>query len=550
MIYCGIICEGARQFGLAVFSLSVHSYFLWSALIYTASGLALAIGRPDVEKFMCNSQKVMSSSQGCEGCRAELLMCPKNLCWTAAVNITWQTQAKTTQGNLYQAFLEASTDTVCNTLVRKVQTPVQMITELQASASQVTEGCTEFHCGVLSIAVGGSSDLDSPSGVCTDEYGTKPPDEDQSECTCAGLLSSSELLAAKSVIDDVCGNFLQERCPWGESTPRWCNASSGADASASGNSGNGGNGGAAFRRLGHVRPGLPPGLFGGPMASELAPAKLALAAPGAGAEGIAAFNASELPRRGCGSAATAAAASGGLLSWLGGRSRAAEERRLQDAAPAPSDTAAALNDALEDWTVGPWSKCECYQPCIPGVKERLVQCLATKCKDPEPASKEPCVCRHCAQCTVVTRLIVLSILFASQAGLAFLMFLSFLHATTVKEESLIKIGIAKKLMGALCKNLPPVVRLLTLFNDGFIGLILAQTFVPKLVGLEWNSECFDSGLLRLLSLIVFGLCVFQLFLGRCAKRLTRKPPWLFIPDRGNWPPPFRQLRYMFRAIGP
>lgn len=454
------------------------------------------VGGPQVNTFLCGMPPDEASG-GCAGCRAELLTCPKEVCYRHAVNVTWQTSASDPTGALYQDFMEAATDITCSNFVRDyANNPVDMIVKISEDSSLVTKGCRNFHCGVLENAIGKHADLVTASGVCTNVRGTKPTSTATS-CPCSNLLPAITEIQVGN-IRSVCGAYIDKRCKDWTPAPAWC----GITTTTMLPNTTTGVGGQAMRRL----------VEGSWMASEE----------------------SQAPARDC----------------EGDRSNITLARKLQAAAAGTPSAAAELNNVLEPWTVGEWSKCTCYQQCIPGVQTRLVQCLATSCTIPEPARLMRCVCKHCATCSVVQRMFILAMLFFSNAGVAFLVYLSYLHATTVKEDSLIKISIVKKLIGMVCKNLPPIVRVLVMVNAGFICLIMVQTFVPGILGIRWMKDCFDSAELRLITWIVAGLVVFQLVLGRCAKKLTRKPPWLVSPDRANWPTPLKQIRYLFRAFGP
>jgi len=533
-----LIVAGLQAFVLAVFSRNVHSYFLWSSGLYAAAGGALMLGRPQVNAFLCNRVTQESlGGPGCASCRSDLLMCPKNLCFRSAVNITWHLQASNAKGSLYQAFMEASTDLECNAILRtQASSPVQMVQAIyegELDGETVSNGCKQFHCGVLKNALGEISDLGSVDGVCTNHHGTKG-DHQGSECVCQDLVKNAE--GAHEAITDVCGNFLHVKCPWGDFLPAWCGGVTPTPGPGSANnvnssSGNGTeDGGAAFRRL--RRPERlrlpPPGLPALPEPPAL---------PGLHAlRGLPALlrnhSTAELDD-GCGGAES--------------HSCLRAPRALQSQ---QDPVSADINSQLEDWEVGEWSKCICYQQCIPGVHTRLVKCFAWRCKDPKPAIQQVCHCRHCAECTVVRRMYILSWMFFAQSWLAFIVFLCYLHATTWKEERLIKISIFGKIMGVFCKYLPSCVRLMTLANLSFVGLILVQAFVPTRISPSWMRDCSESRALRLTSLMVAGIWSFQLAFGCCARRATRKPPWLFVPDRTNWPTPFRQIRDIFRSLGP
>mmetsp|Transcript_120653 Transcript_120653/g.257706 ORF Transcript_120653/g.257706 Transcript_120653/m.257706 type:complete len:517 (-) Transcript_120653:288-1838(-) len=491
-----------RSIILIVFAPSVHAYFLWSAILYLACGILLLVAKTGISEFFCAvDPRTVWGGLGCVNCRSNLLVCEKDDCYRDAVNITWQAFAKTSDSPNYQDFMEASTDIECNNLVHKrAFNPVEMITAINTAVTEgtsITDGCATFHCKVLKTIIRDTTDLYSTSGVCTDVYGTKKPGVDPALCTCgADFLTSTTmaLVANKATIDSICGPWLDLLCTtWADVniSLSWCP-----------------------RRLDGSHP-----------AELVQQAELAVQAK---------------TKRCVGGSCAAE------------RREVATVRQLQDAAPTPAPTGA-LNDDKPDWTVGEWSKCNCYQQCIPGVKTRLVQCLAASCKEPEPPTKEDCTCKHCANCSINLRMMVLMIFFLVQAGIALLVFLCFLYMTTVNENDMIKISIASKLVGFVCKQLPPLVRIIIVANFFQLALIVVQTWVPPLlkeVDFTWNDGCFDSKLLRITSIVGSSFWLVQVIMANCAKRFTRKPPWLFVPDRGGWPTPIKQIRMMIRALGP
>jgi len=221
-------------------------------------------------------------------------------------------------------------------------------------------------------------------------------------------------------------------------------------------------------------------------------------------------------------------------------------RLLQDApAPAPN-----INDKLPEFTVGSFSKCTCYQQCTPGIKTRSVKCLAAQCKKPAPKNADECFCDHCAVCAAVSSMLILSFIYFGQCGVAVICFLCYLHAATASEEHFIKISYLELLGGLASKNFPPLVRLAVLATLGFTFWIVLMTWIPKLTGSDWMSDCYDTPELRLVSIICASVWVFQIILGRCAKRLARKPPWLFSPARGTLPTPLKQMAQCFAGLGP
>jgi len=493
---------GAQAAGSAVFSMSVHSYFLWSSICFLTCALTLTVGGPQVKAFMCDKPpQAIYGGPGCDNCSSELLACHKNLCYRNTVNLTWLTQAKHADQVLYQPYSEAVTDVVCTDLFRsKAANPIEMIVSISEQTDPaVTTGCVEYHCGLLRNALGGGSltDLSSPTGKCTNTFGHQPGGDDTS-CPCGSLIRSPQLSQAAPTILNLCGVWLNNLCPYGDFTGSWCPPPQAAPTTA--------------------------------------------AAPGAASPTTAAGGANirrlEPPH----------------YSWKGralGNATISRQfqngRRLQAPAPPPAPN---LNDALPEFTVGAWSKCTCYQQCTPGLKTRSVKCMAEQCKKPAPKSADECACDHCAKCLVDMPVWILSLIYFGQCAVAVICFLCYLHAATAAEEAFIKISYMELLGGLASKNFPPLVRLAVLVTCGFTFWILIETWIPKLFDLDWMTDCYDSQVLRTISIICSSVWVFQVLLGRCAKRVARKPPWLFSPARASLPPPLKQISEFFRGLGP
>jgi len=223
-------------------------------------------------------------------------------------------------------------------------------------------------------------------------------------------------------------------------------------------------------------------------------------------------------------------AEGGREAW------SAMARRTQDLT--------ADNDDYPEYTTTAWTKCTCYQQCMPGVKHRSVRCGAEKCMEPRPTETEACNCRHCTDCNTKANLLILAISFWVQGGLALLLALCFwmvLHLT--EDDVCANIAWWKLGIGAVCKLLPLAVRVLVYVNLVQIMLLLFQAWMPT----DWMANCRKSSALRMITLVTTACWLVQLGLGIYKKRSQSAPPWLFVPaGRGV----MKLFCAPFRAIGP
>lgn len=228
------------------------------------------------------------------------------------------------------------------------------------------------------------------------------------------------------------------------------------------------------------------------------------------------------------------------------RSVFAQQVGLSDA---PARSLQSTSSTAPAWTVGQWSTCQCYDQCMPGVRTRVVACGATQCRGTQPATQEACTCYHCAECDAQDVMTVLMFIQYTQAGIALLLCPMIGYFGSLPEESLIKIGILKKLAGFFCKIFPALETL----GDFAVLLILLWimivTFLPPLFNLEWMEDCFIQPVLRASSLILIACWLARLALGHCAKRYTRVAPQLYSPFR-RLPAPLRQIRAMLGCLAP
>lgn len=490
-VACSRFVNAASGFLKAVLSPTVQTYFLWSALIWIGAGVALGLGRPQVETFMCN----VDVTDRCTACSSQLSACSKNACYRDAINITVMKDAADPSMSTYSAMIGASADVACFKEINDfANNPVQMVLVLSAlPGGTITQDCMTFNCQVLKNALT-YGDLNSLSGPdkCTDSFGTKRTG-DAGSCTCGDLVADIDNTAA-GVITASCGSWMSTFLCSGNSTPSWCPATPAPPPSQSPSPA--GSGGTSARRLWY------------PKHSDDWDEEDAWS--------------SDLTVRGLqASTATTTASSSG-----------------------------AGNSALPEYVTNPWSPCNCYQQCMPGIRQRVVQCTSNACKDPKPATVDLCRCDHCANCMFEPNMLVLMACFFGQGGLSFLVFLCYLLMGGVSEESLVKLNYSKWFIGFVCKQLPPIVRILVIVNVIQVIIILALTWAGKVFNIAWMAECYACSMLRTVSLVLAGLWTFQVLFGRFAKTYARKPPWLYTPVRSSMGTPFRQIAALFRCLGP
>jgi hypothetical protein len=147
-------------------------------------------------------------------------------------------------------------------------------------------------------------------------------------------------------------------------------------------------------------------------------------------------------------------------------------------------------------------------------------------------------------------LAVLEIMFFVQAGLAFLAFLCYLYVNTMKEDQLVKLGWARWLMGIICKRFPPIVKYLVLSTAITLVLMWCRIWAPQLLSTNRDMECWRSTALKTCTAVLMAMWFAQLWLTHQAKKFTRRPPWLYSPERGDWPPFLKTVVRFVRLLGP
>eukprot|EP00392_Amoebophrya_sp_AT5.2_P004824 g4833.t1 len=185
------------------------------------------------------------------------------------------------------------------------------------------------------------------------------------------------------------------------------------------------------------------------------------------------------------------------------------------------------NDDLDDYEEGDWSLCNCYTMCMPGLQTRKVDCFASACAEPKPATKQACECTHCADCQVLLNLLIIAIFYFVQGGVALIVWLGFLYWSGKTQDDLVGLSIPQKCLACMCKKLPTFVRLLTLIMFFQLSFLATQAFMPYDV-LAWQMDCKFPDMWTTTSLVA-AVWTVQLILGVMAKVMITLPPYLFTP---------------------
>mmetsp|Transcript_53434 Transcript_53434/g.153304 ORF Transcript_53434/g.153304 Transcript_53434/m.153304 type:complete len:577 (-) Transcript_53434:104-1834(-) len=541
---------------------SIHTFFLWSGLIFLVCGLSTVVGRDAAQQFFCTIRPQSEyGGMGCGNTSSKLIGCSKPSCYRYALNITYMEEAKKASSALFEKFIDATTDVNCNNVLSQaaVTSPVAAITQMKkvaGTALAVTQSCIDYHCGVLLNTLN-NSDLVSSTGVCTDKYGMKDSTESK-KCQCGPLLISDvftvgELAVptaagtstAMQAIHSLCGAAMISKmyamCSWAGVYPIWCRGTTVTTTTGTVTNTTTTTRTvtktitktATVRRLENQED--------WDLVAEVAEA----GEPDAGVEdGQPAPGQEEFLRP--------AQAAGAGAAQAPGRSLQTDPTATATAAAAPSP-AGLTNSDLQDYSVKDWSPCTCYQQCTPGVKTRVVECLTDLCKAPQPASREACICDHAAECQIDDRLIALLVIFFIQAFIALIIFLCYFRTLSHTEDDFIIMGFRKRIGGFFYKQLPPFMRIMVLAQlFQVVWLVLDVWIIGSAADPAggYQSDCIASKDLRLVSIITSILWVVQVALGKCTKTYARKPDWLYAPERSSNAFPLKQLRMMFRCLGP
>merc|ERR1712151_432407 len=204
--------------------------------------------------------------------------------------------------------------------------------------------------------------------------------------------------------------------------------------------------------------------------------------------------------------------------------------------------------AVQDFEVGEWGKCTCMQTCGAGIQTRSVVCPSDateqSCHQPKPSDVQPCQCTHCASCNMKYTTVLFAGLYVMQGSAAFFLWLAFwMISSRFEEDDFADVHFFSKVLGCFCKFLPGIVRFFTFSTFVFLGVILAQAFLPVL----GQSDCKESKRFQFMSVLVTLTWFLQMFLGVFMRKYNPMPPWLHQRSTSST---VRFLCRPCRALGP
>lgn len=440
--------------------------FFWWFLIYGGGGVFVFVTRGLANNYFCELEPPR-----CHSCSDEIVQCGGDECYSYSLAVMMEKYVE--DDDVYKAFFEkASLSTTCVDHADAVDDPKDMIHRLDTfgllglGEDDDDYSCQAFFCKLLEVALT-DSDLTDNSGSCTNDQEQK---ENDTYCPCNSLY----LNTSDSILTDNKCNF----------------AVAFATEIASRNS-------ALFRRLQEQQK------FNHTALQETSSASFLELDSGEDGDGT--FVAADV-----------------------------ESRSLQSPSPSPapavSPTPTAINDELPDYEVGDWFDCKCFTPCVDGVRKRQVACASTSCQEPKPVQAERCTCTYCADCNMLILTLVISIVFWFQSLLSLVLSVSFGHISNLDEDDLAEVSFFKKLIGAVCKNLPFIVKVLTIMLL-FAGIYLMFVTVIDLP--DWEEDCNEVSSLQIMSTSIVVLTLGLIVWGRAMKVNTPIAPWLYVPSKGS-----------------
>jgi len=547
-------------------SITIAMYFFYSGILYLSVAILQLASLSIIREELCTIPGALNESVdqdiGCANCPSVLAMCSKDFCYQYAMNITYYQEAAEASDSLFQAFSAAATDEACFDEVQDANTPLDAIVAISNNAD-VTTSCVTFHCSVFKNAIGSGSvegiyDVMSPSGEdCSNVHGVKPAWHDN-YCACKDMADTLQDLLSNGNeqalgIETTCGIDLTSSNGWmaqytgtttttaSPTTADTTSTATDSTSTAASTSTTAAGGGASGRRMEgkktqHIDNSWQP------LVQEVE-AFLDVASSSGMVEPDVepVLRWMEVRARERLNAFNAYAGEDAGFTYDGNVS---VKRRL---------TAAVSVNA--DYTVAEWTPCKCYMQCIPGVRSRQVNCYGgidptiDTCNGDRPHSAEACECDHCGDCDALFNVLIVMISFFIQGGVAFLCFLVFLHYEGQPWSIAIRWNIFEKFAGFFIKNLPPIVRLLVVANLLQLILLAVQALVPTEV-LDYDSDCKTVSLLQAVAGISLCVCILQILFGLAARRVTRRPPWLFAPMSASLPLVLRPIARIMSALGP
>lgn len=510
---CTRICGLMRN----LLTLSIPTFFLWSGLVYLATTAIVFVMRQNVHDFLCHIHTPPGQCK--ENCgSSDIVMCPKSDCWRNALNLTILEKATGIADPLYNDMHAASGSWHClnSGKLESSTSPAKMIAELalrnaaesEALDIKVTQKCISFHCAVLQTALTHPDLVYRPKSDiatgCTNRRDVKQA-ANAAKCTCSQLY--------QSMTDSDWTNYqAQTLCNLPLITTMTTTTTTSTIANAAG-------GGASVRRLQIV------GETGDRMKSATSAGSDCTGPAGCSAPSIQNAGEDVTP-----------------IVWE-------RERRLDHTPTAPPAVSAEQNDKLPEYSVGEWSKCTCYQGCMPGLQIRVVQCQSPPCKTPTPQVAKKCECEPCTNCNVMFNTLVVMATSTGNGVISLLVWLGIVYMNSIPENHLVRLSWGQWFLGMFVKRLPTLVRLCVFVNIGLAIFLVLQAFMPQEIA-KFQTDCHNVPSLKVM--VIFFACVmlFQVLLGVLAKYFNRMYPYLFRPVRDNTPAPVRLVNKIFRSLGP
>lgn len=178
------------------------TYFAQSGGLYIANGLYTWMTMSAVDQILCKIPAELNTTNGvpihkigCSNCTDNLLMCGKEWCYKAAMNITLKKMIGGSKKSWPKMFLAAGQDPVCNLKVSEAGDPVAVLVDLGGTINPTAktnrkydagDDCIQWHCQVMLQAALTNKDLSSPTAGCTNTAMTKP-DYLAKTCVCQAM---------------------------------------------------------------------------------------------------------------------------------------------------------------------------------------------------------------------------------------------------------------------------------------------------------------------------------------------------------------------------
>jgi hypothetical protein len=469
-------------------TLSIPTFFLWSGLVYIATAVVVAVMRPQVYAFLCNIHISPDKMKTCTA--SNIIMGQKTSCWAAAMNITVQTLAKKPGDDSYMDMEQASGDWHCLQAATEAESPVTMLRLLKSRA--IDDGTNTGNILVTTKCVSWHCQV-WKTAITHPDLVLAPLSDAQTGC--------SNTVDAKPAVDAnncLCYDLYGSMQEYGTENPPFTDSNNYIDENLCN--------------------------FALPTTTVTTTTVVTACPDGTTGEAC--------RRLGSNAAVTDAAP------------------RLLDHMPVEQpDVSAEENDKLKEFTVGDWSRCTCYQACLPGIRTRSVQCQSPPCKTPMPVVSQDCECAPCAECSVMLNSLLVIASASAQGAFSLLVWLGIVYMNTIPENHLTNLSWSLWFLGIFIRRLPFLVRLFVLVNIGQAVFLVFQTFIPSDV-IEFQPDCNDIPALRVMTIFFASVMVFQVALGMLAKYFNRMYPYLFRPIRDGSFPPLKLFKKLLRSLGP